>query len=87
MGSDLGDDKEITILGRIVRWTEEGIEFEADPKPRRMILARFGFDKGLKSFIAKGDRENNVEEWENEDMDKGEKADCQAKVAPMHSSP
>ena len=32
MGEDAEDDKEVTILGRVVRWTDQGIEFEADPK-------------------------------------------------------
>eukprot|EP00973_Karenia_brevis_P041928 5803671-Karenia_brevis.AAC.1 len=38
LGPDSKDDKEVTILGRIVRWVEEGIEYEADPKHRKIIL-------------------------------------------------
>ena len=37
LGLDAEDDKEISILGRIVRWKSWGIEFEADPKHRKKI--------------------------------------------------
>ena len=40
MGPDKDDDKEAVILGTTVRWKDWGIEFEADPKHRR-ILAEF----------------------------------------------
>ena len=42
LGPDRDDDKEVTILGRRVRWTEKGIEYEADPKHRMMVLDAFG---------------------------------------------
>jgi hypothetical protein len=41
LGDGERDDKEVSILGRQVRWTEEGIEFEADPKHRRLVLEAF----------------------------------------------
>ena len=41
LGSDDQDDKEIVILGRIVKWTNEGIRYEADPRHRRLILEHF----------------------------------------------
>ena len=37
LGQDEKDDKEIIILGRTLRWTKDGLEYEADPKHRRMI--------------------------------------------------
>ena len=43
LGEDPEDDKEVTILGRIVRWTSSGIEFEADPKHRSLVMEMFGF--------------------------------------------
>ena len=45
LGPDEHDDIEATILGRIVRWTQKGIEYEADPKHRKMILDYFGLDE------------------------------------------
>ena len=32
------------MLGRTVRWREWGIESEADPKHRRLLLQKFGLD-------------------------------------------
>ena len=37
MGPDEGDVKEIIVLGRIVRWTHKGIEYEADPRHRKLF--------------------------------------------------
>ncbi len=42
LGHDEKDDKEIIILGRTLRWTQDGLEYEADPKHRKMILEHFG---------------------------------------------
>ena len=39
LGPEEGDDKSIVLLGRQARWTTEGIEYEADPKHRKL-----GFD-------------------------------------------
>ena len=36
LGSE--EAKEVEILVRIVRWSEEGIEVEADPKLRRELM-------------------------------------------------
>eukprot|EP00973_Karenia_brevis_P080343 11145583-Karenia_brevis.AAC.1 len=41
LGPDLKDDEEVTILGRVLRWVEEGIEYEADPKHRKIIMEYF----------------------------------------------
>ena len=38
MGSAADEVKEMTILGRSVRWTEQGIEYEADEKHRVEVL-------------------------------------------------
>ena len=32
------DDKEIRVLNRVVRWTDEGIEYEADPRHAEQIV-------------------------------------------------
>ena len=54
LGMDNGDDKEVTILGREVKWTEEGIEYEADPRHRKKILDYFGFEEGAKPLTHNG---------------------------------
>ena len=43
LGPEEGDDKHVVILGRHVRWTAEGIQYEADPKHRKLIMEHFGF--------------------------------------------
>eukprot|EP00973_Karenia_brevis_P014380 1958437-Karenia_brevis.AAC.1 len=64
LGPEEKDDNEVTILGRLVRWTNEGIEYEADPKHRRLVMENFGFNEKTKPIGMNGDREDKVEEWE-----------------------
>eukprot|EP00973_Karenia_brevis_P039066 5395517-Karenia_brevis.AAC.1 len=64
LGPEEEDDKEVVILGRVVRWLKDGIEYEADPKHRRNVLEYFGVDGKTKPSMVNGDREDRVEEWE-----------------------
>eukprot|EP00973_Karenia_brevis_P080462 11164226-Karenia_brevis.AAC.1 len=64
LGPEENSDKEVTILGRLARWTNEGIEYEADPKHRRLIFEYFGFNSKTKPSGVNGDRDDRVEEWE-----------------------
>ena len=72
LGPDEGDDKEVIILGRHVSWTEEGIEWKADPKHRQMILEYFGFDEGTRPLSVNGDKEGKIEEGDEELLGKAE---------------
>ena len=38
LGGRRDQDKEVTILGRTVSWTDRGLEHEADPKHRKIIM-------------------------------------------------
>ena len=58
MGGDEEDDKEVVILGRVVRWTEKGLEYEADPKHRLMVLESLGFEEGTRTLSHNGDKED-----------------------------
>ena len=49
MEPDLKDDKEVVILGRTVRWKSWGIEWEADPKHRMLLMERFGYGVNTKA--------------------------------------
>ena len=52
LGPEPEDMKEITILGRTIRWKEWGIEYEADRRHREKVLEYFGLNeesKGLRS--------------------------------------
>ena len=55
----LGDgpdcDEEVTMLGRQVRWTQQGVEMEADPKHRRILLEEFGLDEHSKPLNINGE--------------------------------
>ena len=59
----------MVILGRIVRWGIEGIEFEADPKHRDLAMGAFSLNGESKGLSCNGDKENKVEEdWELEEV-------------------
>eukprot|EP00973_Karenia_brevis_P082137 11387987-Karenia_brevis.AAC.1 len=72
LGPDLHDDKEVVILGRLVKRTQEGIEYEADPKPRKIILEYFGFDDRSKGSGVNWDKDEKMEDWEMEFLNKSE---------------
>ena len=44
MGPEPMDDKEIAILGRVVRWCEDWICFEADPRQVEKLLGNLSMD-------------------------------------------
>jgi hypothetical protein len=44
LGDGPEDDKEITLLNRIVRWRADFVEVQADAKHQRLILECFGLD-------------------------------------------
>ena len=62
LGPEESDDKEVVILGRIVKWTQEGIEYKADPKHRAVLLEKFGFREGETRALAN----NGEKDWREE---------------------
>ena len=69
LGPEEGDDKSIVLLGRQVRWTAEGIEYEADPKHRKLIMEHFGFDDESSHLVFNGEKDWRKEEaWEEEEL-------------------
>ncbi len=52
MGSGHDEIKVVTILGRTVRWTIEGLEYEADGKHRGELLKRLGLESGAKAVVS-----------------------------------
>lgn len=44
LGPDPNDDKETTILNRVVRWIDEEIKYEADPRKDEKIISELGFE-------------------------------------------
>ena len=57
LGPEEGDDKEVTILGRVVSWKDWGIEYKADPNLRKRLLEQMGFDSSTRALTANGDKE------------------------------
>ena len=42
LGPGSQDEKEITVLNRVLRWTAEGLEYEADPRQCERLLEGIG---------------------------------------------
>jgi hypothetical protein len=62
LGEGKDDDKETDILGRVVRCTGAGFEYEADPRHRRKILEALGFSEKSKGLSVNGRTEDLAEE-------------------------
>ena len=48
LGPDTGDAHEMRILNRIVRWTAEGLEYEADQRHAEIIVKEMGLETATK---------------------------------------
>eukprot|EP00973_Karenia_brevis_P067142 9337146-Karenia_brevis.AAC.1 len=62
MGLYVGDMKEVSILNRRLRYGVGGIEYEAGPKHRGLVVEYFVFDASTTNLVENGDREDNEEE-------------------------
>ena len=86
LGEGANDDKDVTVLGRRVRWQTWGIEYEADPKHRRLLLEKFGLHGGAKALDRNGELdcgEDNVD-GEDYELDPGEATEFRACVARLN---
>ena len=45
LGAGKEDAKEARVLNRIVRWTSEGFEYEADPRQAEKVIQELGLEK------------------------------------------
>lgn len=55
LGPGKTDGREATVLNRITRWTEEGIEYEADPRQIEKLLEEFDLDgDGVNGVVTPG---------------------------------
>ena len=66
MGSEGSDVKEIKILGRTVRWTKEGIEYEADSRHREELMKECGLKEDSKSLNCPAERGGEEREMEED---------------------
>ena len=55
LGPGPTDDKEATVLNRVVRWTADGLEYEADPRQQEKLLRDLKLDgEGVKAAASPG---------------------------------
>ena len=66
VGPDPGDMKEIWILNRLVRWTEDGIEYEADDKHVTTVVKGLGLQEDSKGVDVALPTEYGAEEGDQE---------------------
>ena len=63
LGGDPGDQQEIRILNRVLRWTDEGILYEADPRHAEILAREVGANgcavrtPGVKGKVGDGEEE------------------------------
>ena len=74
----------MTILGRLVRWTASGSEFEADPKHRLLIMETFGFKEDSRGLVNNGEKDVKEEVGDDEEMEKKEGTELRGVVARMN---
>jgi hypothetical protein len=85
MGSGNGEIKVVTILGRTVRWTREGLEYEADGKHRRELLKRLGLNDGAKAVVSPMVKSGKNEVGDEDDeLEKGEYTGFRGEVALLN---
>ena len=63
LGGDPKDTKEIRILNRVVRWTQHGIEYEADQRHAEIVIDTLGLH-GAKGAPTPGVKECELTEDE-----------------------
>merc|ERR1739836_64577 len=56
LGPDENQNKEVRVLNRILRWTNEGIEYEADPRHVEIVLKQLNIDN-CKPVITPGTKD------------------------------
>ena len=55
LGPGAEDDKEATVLNRVIRWTSRGIEHEADPRQVEKLLEELELEgEGVKGVVTPG---------------------------------
>jgi hypothetical protein len=54
LGPGENDAKDILVLNRAIRWTESGLEYEADPRQAERLLEGLGLDEDCKSTATPG---------------------------------
>ena len=71
LGPGEGDAKEVRLLNRIITWTDEGIEIEADQRHVDIAIKQLGLEKA-KAVSTAGVKEKEEEEGDGEELEREE---------------
>ncbi len=82
LGPEPDDDKEIVVLGRVVTWKDECIEYQADPKRRSIVREQFGFEEGSKGLSVSGKAEDQDDD--DEELEGPEATEFKAMAARLN---
>ena len=82
LGPGVKDDKEATLLGRIIKWNTWGISCEADPKHREMVIKGLGLEDNSKSLNSPGTKEERGDS--NDDQQQLNESKYRAIVARLN---
>ena len=77
LGGGQGDQHEITILNRRLRWTEKTIEYEADQKHALEIIREMGLESESKGLEAPYEKEEVKEGEDREEQSEFLSRRCQ----------
>ena len=61
------ESREIVILGRTLRWTQEGLEYEADGKHRKALMRGLGLEETSKTVSSPAIKAEEMESAEEEE--------------------
>jgi hypothetical protein len=68
LGPGPSDAKEVSILNRIVRWTDDAVEYEADPRQAEKLILECGLE-GSNSVATPGLKESSAQVSEDTPLD------------------
>jgi hypothetical protein len=52
LSGEKGDLQEVRILNKVVRWTDAGLELEADPRHAELVVRELGLEKATVSKVS-----------------------------------
>ena len=84
MGSGPRDIREVVILGRTLRYTEEGLEYEADARHRRILMEQFGFTEETNGVVSPTVDQAKIDDNEDVELPAEQKLPFRAGAARLN---
>ena len=69
LGPAAGDDMEARVLNRVVRWTDVGLEYEADPRQAERLIQELGLE-GCRSVATPATKASAEQVHQDEALEK-----------------